>query len=32
MNGMAEAHGHEELWRWDRSVSDHVVYRMCRSL
>lgn len=31
MNGMAEAHGHVELWRWDRSVRDHVVFRMIQS-
>ena len=31
MNGMAAAHGHGDLWRWDRSVRDHVVYRMLRS-
>ena len=32
MNGMAEAHGHDDLWYWDRSVRDRVVYRMCRSV
>jgi hypothetical protein len=32
MNGMAAAHGHaDDLWFWDRSVRDHVVYRMLRS-
>lgn len=31
MNGMAATHGHGDLWRWDRSVRDHVAYRMTRS-